>query len=109
MVPIHDEKQYQQVLRRKYLCWEYEKEVRIIRKGGAGTFFELPKNSIKQVVFGMNFPESDFLKVYSWINWEKMDPDIVGAAQRKGKYEIRFFEKIKRKVSSVQIGDGSNA
>ena len=94
-VPIHNEKQYQEVLKRKYLCWEYEKEVRIIKKNSADTFFNLPKNSIKQVIFGMNFPESEFLNVFSWINWDLMEPDIVGAAQRPRKYDLRFFEKIK--------------
>jgi len=45
------------VLTIKSTCWDYEKEVRIIRQKQSA--LDIPKEYLKQVCFGMNTPESD--------------------------------------------------
>jgi len=91
-INLNETKMYQELMKRKYLCWEYEKEVRVIHRTGAGTYLDLGNDSIKEIIFGLKCTPDQIRDVIGWINWEKMNPVIGKASPKKHKYELDFVE-----------------
>ncbi len=95
-----DDSNIKDVIKRKYDCWEYEEEIRIVKKRGAGETMYLPNYTIKEIVFGYKCPQDKVEKVLSWINTSKMTPDVYFMDHVPGKYELKA---VKARTTTIQV------
>ncbi len=75
------------VIGRKYICWEYEKEVRIIHDGVNA--FDYDPEAIEAIYFGYKFPEEERLKIFKALK----DQNVKYYKMIKGlNYSIKYEE-----------------
>ncbi|TGM85096.1 DUF2971 domain-containing protein [Leptospira bouyouniensis] len=80
------------ILYTKSLVWEYEKEVRMILRGGSG-LQAIPKETLKAVIFGMKFKESEIPEVKNRFHSNGFTLDFYSIKMKLGSYELGL-EKI---------------
>jgi hypothetical protein len=70
-VYINEEKEYGKFFKSKFISWQHESEVRIIKPKACGEYLRLNENEIDAVIFGIKSEGKEIEKVLNWISARK--------------------------------------
>jgi len=82
------------LLETKSIDWEYENEIRVMKRGAG--LYNFKKESICEIIFGANTPESDKETIKEMVGKLKFEGvDFKSAEISKKKFKIRIKQQIK--------------
>ncbi len=85
---INDDKNYNKFFQSKWLGWQEEFEIRIIKPHGGGEFIKLPEAEIAGIFFGIKSEKDKIQLVIDWLSKRVKKPKFFKAVAINGEYKI---------------------
>jgi hypothetical protein len=90
-VYINETKSYDLFFKSKFIAWQHEREIRIVKPKACGEKIRLNENEIDGIIFGIKSEEDEIDKVLSWIKYRKLRPKLYKAKMYNRDYGIDRF------------------
>jgi len=85
---INEEEYFDLFFKVKYIEWQYEKEIRIIKPKAGGEFLTIGNNEIDAVIFGVNTSIKEMLDVMHWLKTRHVAPKLFKATMKLREFSI---------------------